>query len=550
MSDINYIRQAKRSITKGDLSSAKIAIKSALLQHPNHYEALILDYDIARVEKNITEQKAKLKSLIKQKPEMLQFSIELAKIYIDTKQYEKAPKVFEPLFKLFNHPDLFFNHAWFLTRTAEYQKAICQYEKAIDLNINFKEEVYLNIANILSTWLKEPDKARDYLNKALTINPRYIDAIYNLANLEEDLGHRSKAISLFKKVIDLNPLHGSASARLALASDDENCGDLIYNLEELIKNSKLNRIASCECFYALGKLHDQNQSYAKAFQYWEKANQLNKSQQKQFDGKEFENQVTEIISKYDSEYIKKHSLKTKTQPIFIAGMFRSGSTLLEQMLSSHDRVNAGGELDYFVRHFEAFEMEGLTHTEEIRYRLTKIQRAYDEILKRHGSPELLVTDKRPDNIFYLGLILTIYPSAKILVTKRNLLDNCLSIYSNRFSEKQNYACDIGDIKTYAAQTNKILMHWKNIFKNNIHIVNYDELVADPKAQLTEALKFLNLEWQESCLKFHKLKNLVQTASVWQIRKPLYKNSSGRWINYKNELSKYFREIKADTSYTT
>ena len=300
MSDINYIRQAKLSIAKGDLSSAKIAIKSALLQHPNHYEALILDYDIARVEKNITEQKAKLKSLIKQKPEMLQFSIELAKIYIDTKQYEKAPKVFEPLFKLFNHPDLFFNHAWFLTRTAEYQKAICQYEKAIDLNINFKEEVYLNIANILSTWLKEPDKARDYLNKALTINPRYIDAIYNLANLEEDLGHRSKAIALFKKVIDLNPLHGSASARLALASDDENCGDLIYNLEELIKNSKLNRIASCECFYALGKLHDQNQSYAKAFQYWEKANQLNKSQQKQFDGKEFENQVTEIISNYDS----------------------------------------------------------------------------------------------------------------------------------------------------------------------------------------------------------------------------------------------------------
>ena len=239
MSDINYIRQAKRSIAKGDLSSAKIAIKSALIQHPNHYEALILDYDIARVEKNITEQKAKLKRLIKQKPEMLQFSIELAKIYIDTKQYEKAPKVFEPLFKLFNHPDLFFNHAWFLTRTAEYQKAICQYEKAIELNVSFKEEVYLNIANILSTWLKEPDKARDYLNKALTINPRYIDAIYNLANLEEDLGHRSKAIALFKKVIDLNPLHGSASARLALASDDENCGDLIYNVEDLIKNSKL-----------------------------------------------------------------------------------------------------------------------------------------------------------------------------------------------------------------------------------------------------------------------------------------------------------------------
>ena len=134
-----------------------------------------------------------------------------------------------------------------------------------------------------------------------------------------------------------------------------------------------------------------------------------------------------------------------------------------------------------------------------------------------------------------------------MITKRNLLDNCLSIYSNRFSEKQNYSCDIGDIKNYAAQTNKILMHWEKIFKNNIHIVDYDELVADPKAQLTEALKFLNLEWQESCLKFHKLKNLVQTASVWQIREPLYKTSSGRWINYKNELSKYFREINADTS---
>ena len=547
MSDINYLRQAKQSITTGDLSNAKTAIKSALLQHPNNYEALLLDYDVACVEKNIVSQKAKLKFLIKQKPEVLQFSVELAKIYINAKQYEKAPKVFEPLFKLFNHPDLYFNHAWFLTRAAEYQKAICQYEKAIELNVSFKEEVYLNIANILSTWLKDPEKARDYLNKALTINPRYIDAIYNLANLEEDLGNRSIAISLFKKVIDLNPLHGSASARLALASNDGNCSELINNLEELIKNSKLNKVAICECYYALGKLHDQNHAYAKAFQSWEKANQLNKSQQKHFDKKEFENQVTKIISKYDSGYIKTHSLKTKTQPIFIAGMFRSGSTLLEQMISSHDRVKAGGELDYFVRHFEAFEMEGLTHTEEIRYRLTKIQRAYDEILKRHGSPELLVTDKRPDNIFHLGLILTIYPSAKILITKRNLLDNCLSIYSNRFSEKQNYSCDIGDIKTYATQTNKIVMHWEKIFKNNIHIVDYDELVADPKEKLTEALKFLNLEWQESCLKFHKSKNLVQTASVWQIREPLYKTSSGRWINYKNELSKYFREIKADTS---
>ncbi len=547
MSDINYLRQAKQSIAKGDLSNAKIAIKSELLQHPNNYEAMILDCDIARVEKNITEQKSKLKRLIKQKPEMLQFSIELAKIYIDTKQYEKAPKVFEPLFKLFNHPDLFFNHAWFLTRAAEYQKAICQYEKAIELNVSFKEEVYLNIANILSTWLNEPEKARDYLNKALIINPRYIDAIYNLANLEEDLGNRSVAVSLFKQVISLNPLHGSASARLALASNDENCSDLIFNLEELIKNPNLDRVALCECYYALGKLHDQNHSYAKAFRYWEKANQLNKSQQKHFDEKEFENQVTKIISKYDSEYIKKHSLKTKTQPIFIAGMFRSGSTLLEQMISSHDRVNAGGELDYFVRHFEAFEMEGLTDADEIRVKLKEIQKAYDEILIRHGLPEFLVTDKRPDNIFHLGLILTIYPSAKILITKRNLLDNCLSIYSNRFSEKQNYSCDIDDIKIYAKQTNKILMHWRKNFKNNIHVVDYDELVTDPKAKLTEALKFLNLEWQESCLKFHKSKNLVQTASVWQIREPLYKTSSGRWINYKNELSKYFQEIKADTS---
>ena len=162
---------------------------------------------------------------------------------------------------------------------------------------------------------------------------------------------------------------------------------------------------------------------------------------------------------------------------------------------------------------------------------------YIEVLKRHGHPNFLVTDKRPDNILHLGLIKMIFPKSKFLITKRAIMDNCISIFSNRFSDQMTYTWEIRDIEFYYKQVEKLVSHWQTMFSEDIYIVDYDKLIKNPKNVIMESLAFLGLDWQEDCLNFYKLNNSVQTASSWQVREPLYKKASGRWKNYKNVLEK-------------
>lgn len=531
------IIEAKDLLTKRDFEGARLAVRSVLDKDKFNYQALTLMCELEIACENIGKAKGILKILIQQRPQELQFSIKLAQIHIDEGDFEEAPKVFDPLFKLFNHPDLFFNHAWFLTRAAKYTKAIEQYEKAISLKIDFPEEVYLNIANIYSNWLANSELARINLNKSLAINSNYIDAIYNLGNLEEDLGNRENAIRQFKRVVSLYPSHGSASARLALATNDRDCNNLISELRNLIKNPNINQNALIDCHYALGKLYDQSEHYEKAFESWELANKLNKSQNRNFDSINCEGEFNELISKYNKEYIDTYSLDNSIQPIFISGMFRSGSTLLEQILASHSQIKAGGELDFFTRCSQSQKLKDNNFSSEKKSYLKNIMSDYIEVLKRHGHPNFLVTDKRPDNILHLGLIKMIFPKSKFLITKRAIMDNCISIFSNRFSDQMIYTWEIRDIEFYYKQVEKLVSHWQTMFNEDIYIVDYDKLIKNPKNVIMESLAFLGLDWQEDCLNFYKLNNSVQTASTWQVREPLYKKASGRWKNYKNVFEK-------------
>lgn len=538
------INDAKGLLTKRDFDGARLAVKSVLKKDKFNYQALTLMCELEIACGNIGKAKGILKILIQQRPQELQFSIKLAQIHIDEGDFEEAPKVFDPLFRLFNHPDLFFNHAWFLTRAAKYTKAIEQYEKAISLKIDFPEEVYLNIANIYSNWLANSELARRSLNKSLAINPNYVDAIYNLGNLEEDLGNREDAIRQFKRVVSLYPIHGSASARLALATNDHDCDNLISELSNLIKNPNINQNALIDCHYALGKLYDQSEHYEKAFESWEIANKLNKSQNRNFDSANCESEFNELIAKYNKEHMSMYSLDNSIQPIFISGMFRSGSTLLEQILASHSQIKAGGELDFFTRCSRSRKTKDDNFSSERKSYLKNIMNNYIEVLKRHGHPNFLITDKRPDNILHLGLIKMIFPKSKFLITKRDIMDNCISIFSNRFSDQMAYTSEIRDIEFYYKQVEKLVSHWQTMFHEDIHIVDYDKLIKNPKNEIKESLAFLGLDWQEDCLNFYKLNNSVQTASSWQVREPLYKKASGRWKNYQNVINNSLKKNKA------
>ena len=217
-------------------------------------------------------------------------------------------------------------------------------------------------------------------------------------------------------------------------------------------------------------------------------------------------------------------------------MFRSGSTLAERILASHSRVTAGGELPFIptlvrneLRPFPA-SMLDLTQS-----RLDMLAHSYLTALRQLFPHADLVTDKRPDNFLYIGLIKRLFPHARIVHTTRNPLDNCLSIFFLHLDHSMSYALDLADIAHYYSQYRRLMAHWQSLYRADILDLDYDMLVREPREQIARLLDFCGLEWQDSCLEFQRTTSAVKTESVWQVRESLYQRSSGRWRNYAAHL---------------
>ncbi len=218
-------------------------------------------------------------------------------------------------------------------------------------------------------------------------------------------------------------------------------------------------------------------------------------------------------------------------------MFRSGSTLTEQVLAAHPRVTAGGEIPYLPalvsRALAPFPASMARLTQQ---HLREIAAGYLQALARLFPGGDRVTDKRPDNFLYVGLIKRLFPRARIVHTTRNALDNCLSIYFLHLDQRMSYALDLLDTGHYYVQYRRLMSHWKSLYGEDILDFDYDALVQSPKAQIEKLVSFCGLEWNDACLNFHEAKSAVRTASVWQVREPLYRRSSGRWRNYAAQLA--------------
>jgi hypothetical protein len=225
------------------------------------------------------------------------------------------------------------------------------------------------------------------------------------------------------------------------------------------------------------------------------------------------------------------------RPIFICGMFRSGSTLTEQVLAGHSRVTTGGEIDL---------VPTLAQTELAPFparmaqvsaaQLEQLSARYLASLSKLFPGEGHVTDKRPDNFLYVGLIKSLFPNARIVHTTRDPLDNCLSVYFLHLDHSMGYALDLMDTAHYYRQYRRLMAHWKARYGADILDFDYDAFVREPRPAVERLLAFCGLEWEENCMSFHRVQNAVKTASVWQVREPLYQRSSGRWRNYARHLA--------------
>ncbi|MBL4941740.1 MAG: sulfotransferase [Colwellia sp.] len=491
------------------------------------------------------KQIEKLKSLVKQNPTSKYYIELLVKEFAQVDDWRSASQCYADYLDLVdNDAEAYFNHAYNLRFSGEYEKAITQYRTALSLNIAQPEEVYLNIAVIYSDYLRLETDAKIALEQALTLNKQYIPALYNLANLYEDAGDKELAAELFEKIIILQPKYYDALARLAQINKVEDPqAELICKLVSANKDVHIDISEKININFALGKVFDDCGEYDSAFLHFKTANLLDQKISNRYNKAIHEEYIEQIIKIFSNSVFNEFSAISNAHPIFICGMFRSGSTLVEQILAAHPEVSAGGEREFFLRLIE----NSLSPFPQslLELSISKFQKIADEYLNdlAKAFPDAVnIIDKRPENYLYIGLIKILFPNARIIYTQRNALDNCLSVYFLRLGGRMNYALSLENTAHYYKQQAKLMAYWQDRFKGDIYTLNYDELVSNSEEEIKGLIHYLQLDWHSNCLNFHEMKNRVKTASVWQVRKPLYASSSGRWKNYQKHISELIAEF--------
>ncbi len=426
-----------------------------------------------------------------------------------------------------------YNHAFYLGRNGQHRESIARYQRALELGIKAPEEVHLNMANTFMDHLQDDDKARQHLEAALAANPGYAKAHFNLGNLAERQGDRKEAQKRFETCLELEPQNELALARLADAHRFEDAKDpLLARMADRATSSE-----NVDLHFALGRAYDQLGAYADAWRHFERANEADRARYPEYRQSSSEALVRRIMARCDEEWLARFGDKSH-DPVFICGIFRSGSTLLEQILGAHPHFTAGGESEFVprlvARHLPRFPdgLEGLGPDDVEAWRAMHL--AHCE--SRTGG-ETRLTDKRPDNFLYVGLIKAILPNARFVVTERDWRDVAVSIFSTRLGPGQRYATRLQDICHYLELHRELVDHWATLLGQDLVRVSYEQLVEKPRETVAALLESLGEPWDDACLEFHTQEGSVVTASVWQVRQPLNPKSIGRWRNYQ----KYFEE---------
>lgn len=432
-------------------------------------------------------------------------------------------------------------------KARDFEGALASYKEALERQIAHPEEVHLNRGVILSDFLNDYESAEREIDAALALNPGYVPALINLANLHEDLGRRDRASEVYERLLALEPEAPQILARYAGLKPFRDRDDpFIARMQRALAAPKTAIADRASLGFALGRALDACGDYEAAFRAYLAANRDSRASAppgfRDYDLAEQERLVDRLIAAFPlggrQAGPQIYSPKAAApQPIFICGMFRSGSTLAEQLLAGHRDVSAGGELS-FLRHAVQTRLapfpESMPGASALL--LESIAVEYVDMLHDLFGDTRFVTDKRPDNFLLIGLIKTLFPAAKIIHTTRDALDNCLSIYFLHLDQAMNYALDPMDIGHYYVQYRRLMAHWKSLYGGDIFDLNYDALVADPKPAVARMLDFLNLTPDENCLAVPPAGRVIKTASVWQAREPLYQRSSGRAKHYERQLA--------------
>lgn len=396
-----------------------------------------------------------------------------------------------------------------------------------------------------------PEKGRAAFEHALNLNPMAPAIQMGYGHILKTLGEQAKAVEAYREAIKLKPDAGEAYWSMANLKTFKFDEVEVEAMETQLLSDNLGDVSKTHFCFSLGKAFEDKTDYDKAWEYYHTGNQINRMLVSH-DPVSQKIHVGRVIKVYDKEFLEANAGHgcNSPAPIFIVGLPRSGSTLIEQILASHSKVEGTGELPDLggiAVLVGKYRVDGVDYPEAAKKLSNRDWQAFgeeyiDKTSRHRVTSQPYFTDKMPNNFIHIGFLQLILPDAKIINARRHPLDSCLGAYKQLFGSGQEFTYDIFDLTEYYKQYDKVMKHWHRVLPGKVLDVHYEETVTDLEWQVRRILDHCGLPFEEQCLRFYETKRAVKTASSEQVRQPIYQGALGKWRRYDKHLTYWKKEL--------
>ena len=515
MAFADEIRQGERHELDGERDKAEAIYRRILKRDPDHVEASRLLAGIAVSHEQFAEAEVFLKHALELAPEYLRAWVDLTNVQRQLENYDDA---------------------------------IVSGAKVIELAPD-QAESYMVYASVVGVAGRHEEAIETY-EKAISLNPEKAGALCSMAHHLKTIGRQDDAIARYRESIAIRADHAESYWSLANLKTFRFEDSEVEAMHDLLARDDLSDESRAQVHNALGLEYEAQKNFATAFEHFERCNEVRRKLES-YDPVDTEDTHDRVIDLFNDAFFEQPAADpSDPTPIFVVGLPRSGSTLIEQILASHSLVDGTHELSDLSKVVRALRRGRRKEKRfpEIVGALKKAgwqriaQNYVDRTAKHRGSAPYFI-DKNPNNFIFIGLLKLALPNAKIINARRHPLDSCLGSFKQLFASGQPFSYDMTELAEYYLQYQRLMDHWHQVLPGFVLDVHYENVVDDLETEVHRLLDFCGLPFEENCLRFHETVRAVKTASSEQVRQPIYSSSVNLWRNYEAQLTSLIHIMK-------
>jgi tetratricopeptide (TPR) repeat protein len=405
------------------------------------------------------------------------------------------------------------------------------------------------LGSVLAHSMRQEEALEAYA-KALDIDPTQFRVQLSRGHVLKTLGRRAAAETAYRRCLELQPDFGEAYYSFADLKNYEFSDRELAAMQDALQRSPVLGKSQAQIHFAIGRAFEQRRQYPQAFRHYASGNDLRR-RDTPFDAAAFAQKCRRVAATFSAEFLESQSGcgSGDPAPIFVVGLPRSGSTLVEQVLASHSCIEGTMELPNilrFVRELDHGEAAADAYPESVtglsQQRLGELGARYIKETRIYRTDKPRFIDKMPNNFSHVGLLQLILPKATIIDVRRNPMDTCFSAYKQHFAQGQSFTYDLEDLGSYYRSYIELMDHWDAVLPGKVFHLAYEDLVRNTETVVRQLIAHCGLEFEPACLRFHETQRSVRTASSEQVRLPMYDSGIGHWRHFEAELAPLRRSL--------